>query len=435
MTSFLIQKVCGTFIAMAIVLSMALPAYAQNAVSVTLTPPLFQITIGPGESWVSSLKVVNNNPYDQTYYAQVVDMEANGEAGQSKFIPVLGESDPILAASQLARWVGLAPGPVFIKAGESANVPFTVRIPENAEPGGHYAAILVGTQPVATTTKASAMKISTYVSSLIFVRIKGEVIESGRIREFTTDHDLYQETKADFRLRLENTGNTHIKPMGDVTIFNMWGKERGKVLINQDANFGHVLPNSIRRFEFSWEGVESLFDLGRYSAVVTLSYGEEGKKSISATTFFWYVPLVPVSIALGSIAVFLLLLSWFIRRYIKRALMLERARLGVSDAVLENHVRTPILETIMEPIREGVVDLRQVSGRSIVSAEPVSMSEVPVRLSRGQFVRKYKLFFAFVVLLVIGIAVLSVFLAKVLVSHRDFDIKAVSSQLENAPQK
>src|SRR5262245_20566537 len=70
----------------AAIVLFAFPVFADEALSVTLTPPMYQLAIGPGESWASSLKIVNNNSYDVTYYAQVVDMEAKGETGQSKFI-------------------------------------------------------------------------------------------------------------------------------------------------------------------------------------------------------------------------------------------------------------------------------------------------------------------------------------------------------------
>lgn len=416
---------------------IAAPANAQtNSISVTLTPPIFQVTIGPGESWTSVLKVVNSNAYDETYYTQVVDMQANGENGQSKFTPLIATQDPALALSELARWVEIDPKPVFIKAGTSVSVPFTVRIPQNAEPGGHYAAILVGTQPMATSSTGSLMKISTYVSSLMFVRIKGEVIEAGRIREFSSDKDLYQEPKADFRLRFESTGNTHLKPQGDVTIYNMWGKERGKVLINQDANFGNVLPNSVRRFEFSWDGDKNVFDIGRYSAVVTLAYGEEGKKSVSATTYFWVVPIVPVSITLGVVILFVLILSWFIRRYVRRALSLERARLGVTETQ-GTHERLPIFETMIEPIREGVVDLRAASSKK-TSADlslAVGASQTDSVHSMRQFVQKYKIFFAFIAVLIICIVGMSVYFAKVLVSQRGYNIHDVTSGEEKIQEK
>jgi hypothetical protein len=411
-------------------LLFSLPVFAADGtLSVTLTPPLYQLTIGPGENWTSSLKIVNNNSYPVTYYAQVVDMEARGESGESKLTPLIGPQDPDLESTQLARWVKLGSNTITVKPGTSGTLNFTVNVPRNAEPGGHYAAILVGTQPLAATSSGSYMNISSFVSSLLFVRIKGDVVESGRIREFSSNKDLYQEPNAEFVIRFENTGNTHVKPEGDVTIYNMWGKERGKVVINQDANFGSVLPKTIRRFEFSWEGEQNVFDIGRYSAVITLAYGQDEKKNISAVTYFWVVPIVPVSIALGTIITFFMLLAWFIRRYIRRALELERQRFGEFSTAPS---AAPIFETFVEPLKEGVVDLRAATmarkGKSEShSAEMVSNG---YSLSKREFIRKYRLFFAFIAVLAICAVAGWVYFAKVLVSNRDYNIKEVSSQSE-----
>jgi membrane protein implicated in regulation of membrane protease activity len=297
-------------------------AHAQTeGLALTVTPPLFQLTIGPGESWSSSLKVVNSNPYDVAYYTQVVDFVPEGEGGQSSFLPLVspppGEAT---STASLAGWIEVTSGPFTIPRGTSGDVPFTVNVPIDAPPGGHYAAILVGTEPGKRVEGGPSMRISSMVSTLMFVRIKGEVIETGRIREFRTIDELYQTARADFVLRFENTGNAHLRPQGAVTIYNMWGKERGKVLINEKGEFGNALPQSTRRYEFSWEGENSLFDIGRYRAEATLTYGQEAKQNATYATYFWVVPVIPVAITLGAIFFFIVVAVWLIRRYIRRSL-------------------------------------------------------------------------------------------------------------------
>jgi hypothetical protein len=198
-------------------------AYAQEALSVTVTPPLFQLTIGPGEFWSSSVKIVNSNPFDVTYYAQAVDFSAEGEVGQSKFVPILDDAgERERSTYSLGSWIDISPEPIVVKKGMSREVPFTVRIPEHAEPGGHYAAILVGTQPPTDRADGPVVKVSSYVSSLLLVRVKGEIVEKGRIREFISSKTWYDAADVHLSLRFENMGNAHVRPQGEVTIYNMW---------------------------------------------------------------------------------------------------------------------------------------------------------------------------------------------------------------------
>ena len=402
----LLTALCGG----AFVFGVPVVRAQSSALSVSITPPLFQLTIGPGETWSSAVKIVNTNASSVTYYSHVADFKAEGETGNASFVPLLSEqSDPTLSTYSLASWTELTSVPVTVPAGGSGQIPFTIRVPANAEPGGHYAAILIGTQPNDATTTGTRINIASYVSSLLFLRVKGDLTESGRIREFSTAQELYQYPAADFTLRFENTGNVHVQPEGDITIYNMWGKERGKVLINQDeGGFGNVLPGSIRRFQFSWAGDNS-FDIGRYSAVVTLSYGEDGKKNVTATTYFWIVPLVPVAGGAAGIIAAVLIIMWLIRRYIRRALALEQERLGFPAVSAPADIPQKIdysVGVLMEPLREGVIDLRSLAAGKSAPATTAKDSVVPARaypaherITFTAFLFKYRLFALFIVVL------------------------------------
>src|SRR5438128_967099 len=83
--------------------------------------PLFQLTIGPGETWTTNLKVVNSNAYDMTYYAEVMNFQAQGEDGTGKFTPVVDES-PQQRAASLAGWISITNLPIVIHAHESAAI-------------------------------------------------------------------------------------------------------------------------------------------------------------------------------------------------------------------------------------------------------------------------------------------------------------------------
>ena len=224
----------------------------------------------------------------------------------------------------------------------------------------------------------------------------------------------------------------------------MWGKKRGEVLINRETNFGNVLPKSIRKFEFSWSGDSSLFDIGQYSAVATLNFGEGQKQNISATAYFWVVPVVPVAATLTSVVGFVFLLIWFIRRYIRRALDIERARHHVAlvepnEKALELTAvpETYSLSTLIEPVRQGVIDLRRVSTTPKIMPAPLSHESVvseakEVTLTYSELFKKYRLFVLFIVVLIAATSGTYEFFTRVLVPERGYEIKAVQIQTETA---
>lgn len=406
-----------------------LSASAQDSFTLTITPPMFQMTATPGQEWGSAIKVVNNNPYDITVYASVMNFLAQGEGGTGKFTPSPGGTEDIPGGYTLASWLEVSKQPIFIRAEQSVSVPFALHVPENAEPGGHYGAILIGTEPPPKTS-GSSIRISSQLTSLFLVRVNGNVKEEGYIRSFSTEKQLYQEPHASFVLRFENKGNVHLLPQGDITIYNMWGKERGKILINQEADFGNVLPESIRKFTFEWAGEQNFFDVGRYRAVATLAFGDTEKKTAYRAVYFWVIPVAPVLKIFAFLVLFVWFIVWSLRRYVKNALALEAER---TAALRQGPTLTSPLsrlnldkEVLVRPLRVGAVDLRKV-----IRSESAQHEKAGEKMTAGNFIKKYKLFLIFFVAAIVGIVGISRYFDDVLARYRNFDAREVNENTKD----
>ena len=165
-------------------------AQDMGDLTLSITPPLIKNNVSPGQVWRSAIKVVNNNAVAVEVYTEVVDFRSNNENGKVEFIRDQGQLD-LYKNHLLSQWVDIDSGPYSITPGQSADIPFTVVVPETADPGGHYAAILVGTKPPVETGGGSSIKVSSQLASLILLRINGEEKEEGKIREFSTSEKFY----------------------------------------------------------------------------------------------------------------------------------------------------------------------------------------------------------------------------------------------------
>ena len=411
-----IHKISILLIAV-VVIQCAFPhfifAQAKNqGLSLSVTPTLFEMSANPSQVWKSSVKVINNNRYDLTVYAQVVNFAPQGEQGEGKFLPVF---EDVTGGATLAEWIDIPSSEVTITGEQSASIPFTVTVPPDASPGGHFAAILIGTRPPGGGNPFE-VKTSQIVTSLFFVRIAGDVIENGEVREFTAKGTFSDTPKADFLVRFENKGNVHLQPQGEIVITNMWGKERGIIPINHQTHFGNVLPNSIRKFEFAWHGEHSFSDIGRYKAQLTLGYGDDGRKFVTRATYFWVIPIKAVSIVLVTLLSLLLFVSWAIKAYVRKMLALS----GIDYA----STRRPL-------VREGDVLIK----KSVLIKKPVSagMADLHKRLEQTKafvdtcktlagFVWAYKIFFGSVLIFFIFFILVWYFFTDVTKSQRDYEI-------------
>jgi hypothetical protein len=290
------------------------------SLALTITPPLMKINIEPGENLATAIKVVNNNDYPITVYAKTLDFTDNG-FGEIKFINDSQKTATLEDENiYLSQWISLSQDRQDLQPFQTAIFSFSIDVPVSAAPGGHYAAILVGTNPPNETVKGAEVKVSSYLSSLILARVAGAIEEKGAIREFTFANRVYQGGEGNFRVRFDNLGNVHLAPTGNIQIFDMFGKKKGDIPVNvANDNSGNVLPKGERTWnDLHWVGDDFLL-INRYRAELSLSFGDEAKQTEFSTFFFWGVNWRFLAIIGGSLLVLLVLIILFVRFYIRQS--------------------------------------------------------------------------------------------------------------------
>lgn len=415
---------CALVLGPLLVLPQSVLAQGSDALTLSIAPSLFDMAAEPGQQWNSQLRVINVNNYELTVYLDVVNFLPNGEGGDGRFVPIEAAETK---GQSLAEWFVLPDGPVIVPAGDSVYVPITVTVPFDASPGGHFAAILVGTRPPEGTPEVTRVQTSQVVTSLFFARVAGDIREVGSIREFTTADSILARPEATFELRFENKGNVHLQPQGEIKILNMWGQERGIVPINQNSKFGNVLPESIRKFTFTWEGEWSIADIGRYTAVATLAYGTEARQFTSSKTAFWVIPFKLLLSILAGLALFIYTVTWLVRRYVRS--MLTMAGIDVNEykqvtkrGVIKQ-VRRPVpLATLRAPLYARVSELLD---RLKASASVLARGRVIIH-----FLYQNRLFVFGVGLIITFVVGLLLYVANARTESRNYEIVYVNADAE-----
>ena len=356
------------------------------------------------------MRVINANQYDIDVYVDVVNFTPIGEGGQGRFQPVVPEEN---AGQTLAEWITPAVGELRVPAEQTVEIPFSITVPSEAPPGGHYAAVLVGTKSLSNDTGVTQVETSQVVTSLVFLRVTGEVIESGQIREFRATNFISERPEVSFELRFENKGNVHILPQGEIKVLNMWGQERGIIPVNRQTMFGNVLPESVRKYSFTWMGEWSLADMGRYTAIATLAYGDDERQFASSETSFWVVPWRIFGVVLLSLIAFVLFITWAIKLYIRRMLQLAGLTPHLQAATNTAAVSRQRV-SVVAPLEEGMLDLRQ--------RFRTSRSWTARAKALATFVTQYRLFFVAFVLVGGFIAALTWYINSASVSERAYEV-------------
>ncbi len=420
MTTQLSSYALYIFFAFISFFSCASFSYAQEKQVVSVTPPLFQLSINPGAVWQSSVKVVNGNPYPLTVYAELFNFKAVGETGQGKFIP-LSESGGDNAT--LAEWITLPSGPYVIPPEQTTDVSFIVEAPENASPGGHYAAIQISTEPPKDAGELAVLT-SQVVTSLLFMRVEGDMHEAATIREFRALDAFLDVPDATFSLRFENKGNVHLQPKGDIVITNMWGTPRGTIPVNYQTHYGNVLPGTIRDFAFSWKSDFKMTDIGRYKAIATLGYGEDEMQNTTAVAYFWVIPIKWTLIVLTVLGIFIALITLMVKAYVRRMLVLAGVDVDAQktkEAVLKKESLAPLqtlhtYRNVAAPLRDGVLDLRT----RLTTAE----ESLDVITTVWRFALSYKWFFISIGALIAIFVAITLYISNATEQNIEYEVTA-----------
>lgn len=441
------------------------PLYAEQGLSITIAPPLFQINLQPGETWSSGITVINNNMYDLTLYAEPTSFEPSGESGRPVFLstPSGDTEEAENTAHTLASWITVPEQGITIEREKTYVLPLTIRVPKDAAPGGHYAAVLIGNRaPQGSSVEGGSVNVTSSVASLIFLSVAGDVIEKGRIRDFVTEKSVYETPEANLSLRFENQGNVHLLPKGNIVIYNMFGKVRGTIPVNHQKDYGNVLPESTRKFSFTWKSDAGIWDIGRYRAEATIGYGKDQQQSALATTYFYVLPIVPLIEVLGGALIFIFFVGWVLRVYIRKAIAIEKELLQATaqtplpggqkierpERPERNSTTVEIpkikLGTLIQPIKTGFIDLRDIGvPKEAVKKPTYQASRVPAvhaevaPLTLGTFIRKYWLFFVSLGVIAFGAFSISLFFEDVMTISRDYSVQEIrtdGSTIEISPE-
>ena len=414
-----------------LLLSFSLPhfAFSQSSLSLSVTPTLFEVSVEPGDVWKSSIRVVNPNTYPLTVFIEPVNFNSNNEKGISNFIPIF--EDDLVSGVTLAEWIDLDNKSITIEPQAVKPVPFTVHVPSDATPGGRYAALIVSTQPTLSDVSGSRMFTTQAVSALFFMRIEGDVIEQGSIRSFRTEKSFSNRPENNFELRFENLGNVHLQPQGYISIYNMWGQLRGEIPINPSNQFGKVLPESIRQFNYGWESGFSIYDIGRYSAEVTIAYGDRNRKFVSSETYFWVIPVAGVLVVVGAFLFILFIFTWLIRFYVRRVLLSA----GISNNKihgLKNHpddihiknTQTNTLQSKSAVFFKNIINLQESGHKQSSGSEKVTVATV----TWLRFLIMYRLWIVLLFLLLLCIIVVFMYFRSVMLDSRIYEITITDNE-------
>lgn len=270
-------------------------------------PGKMELFLSPGESTTRELTVTNRTGKALNVILDLEDFTGDN-TGAAK---LLGEER---GPFTLKNYIKPEKPEFKLAHGEQVKMDINVDIPSNAEPGGLYGAVIVRAVPwldAKDSTTGSEVKgqvsVTSRLATLVFVRVKGDVKEEGRLKSFTSDKKFYSSAPVNLNLNYENNGKVHLNAYGTIEISNLAGKK----IDNIDIPPFFVMPGFSRIVPFAWDK-ELAF--GRYTARLQLNRGYQDIVDEMSVNF-WIIPMRVLITGVSIVLLLSLFIWWFSSKF------------------------------------------------------------------------------------------------------------------------
>ncbi|WP_245605985.1 WxL protein peptidoglycan domain-containing protein, partial [Promicromonospora kroppenstedtii] len=258
----------------------------------------FRYTVDPGSTVSDELVVTNHGEgtlsldvYAADGYtttAGQLDVLTRGDEGSGAGETGAGETGSV----NVGAWLEPGVGQVRLEPGESADVPFTLRVPDDAMPGDYAGAVLTSRT---VTADEAGLDYETRSGIRVYLRVAGDLEPSLTVTDAHVEYhqtlDLFGSGDATVTYTVRNDGNVRLAANQDVTVAGPFGW-----LAAGGAGDGlpELLPGETWPVSVPVDGVTPLFwmsaDIVLVAQLPDVAGATPGVAPVEARATGWAVP-------------------------------------------------------------------------------------------------------------------------------------------------
>jgi hypothetical protein len=322
--------------------TLASQAFAQNnsGLNLTISPIILELSGAPGKKIEGKFRIRNNASEPLELSIKVDALDAKGEEG--RVVPASPRAGDVHIS-----WLTFDHKSFTAKPQEWTDVKYTLDIPKEAA-FAYYYALRISQNRAAVKEKTTTTVLGEVVIPILLQVQREGAKREAKLLDFTPKAFISEYLPVSFTANVENTGNVHLKPRGN--IFIRGGSEKDLGIIEVNPGLGNVLPGSKRLFESTWtdgflvqepmieDGIAKLdkdgkpltrikinwdkitsFRLGKYTAKLVLVY-DDGKHDVvlESSKEFWVIPYTAIGITLAGLIIVFFIIRLLLKAYVKQ---------------------------------------------------------------------------------------------------------------------
>lgn len=254
-----------------------------------ISPTKTEISALPGEEKSFTINIKNITKNTLLAKAVVNDFKSDNESGSPQILTDTKDRTPYSLSNMLK---GLQD--VQLKPGEVKQVKLTLSVPAGSAPGAYFGAVRYSAVPDSRNPESQGEQVTlnASVAHLVFLELPGDVLEQIKVESLKAERGdnkgwFFLKAPQKSAVGIKNLGNGFARPVGSVTIKNMFGSEVYNYDVNNTDPKSVILPKSSRTFT---KDIKSIKWPGRYTQSASIAYGS-GSEVVGYKSSFWYVPV------------------------------------------------------------------------------------------------------------------------------------------------
>lgn len=239
------KKIIKLFL-ITLLIGFSLPIQAQSPIGdfrLTTSPLPINLKITPGSTVKTDLRIKNDGTKTENIKITLMKFKADGTSGA----PMLLDRE---TGDDFFDWVTFSDSTFTLPVNEWKTITATFNVPKTASFGYYYAVVFSrADEQIQSIDRQTVIAGGTATLILLEVQIPNAKREI-QITQFSADKGTYEFLPVSFAVKLQNSGNVHIAPRGNIFISKGNNKNIATLEINPGQGF--LLPNSPRIFKEKW---------------------------------------------------------------------------------------------------------------------------------------------------------------------------------------
>ncbi|KRD24595.1 MULTISPECIES: WxL protein peptidoglycan domain-containing protein [unclassified Streptomyces] len=255
--------------------------------------PYFYVSADPGQTIEDKVVVANKTDAPLTFRLYAADAYNTARDGGFA-VRSLGER-----MRGVGAWAELPRDRITVPGRGTVTVPFTVRVPEGAEPGDHPGAVVALDERVERGDGSVALGVQRAVAARVYLQVGGPTLPALAVEDVRVSHHQplvpgFGDSTATISYTLHNTGNVTLDPKVRLTARGLFGRTLLDRRLTKVPS--QLLPGQRVRLTERWTGAPHL-DRTDVKLTATATRTQE-----SATASFVAVPWLVLTVVAAGMA-------------------------------------------------------------------------------------------------------------------------------------